>query len=168
MTTTTKLLDEFAALLDTMDDGGAALPAAVPESAPVTPTPAGASPQPKAGEVVLLADVRAQAEARKAAREAMADGAMHAAVEALQIIRKTFAEKGADFDDACKALPLVHKVLEHVDRMEAAAKDAKNLPMLSFQIVLDPSVQQVPPPNKRARTLTHVAGDVIDMDDLDA
>lgn len=103
--------------------------------------------------------------ARKEARDALVEDALSAAHDALLVIRRTFAENGADFDDACKALPLVHKVLEHVDRMEAGIKNTTDLPRLSFHIVLDATPQEAPP--RRAARVTHVAPDVIDMDDSD-
>jgi hypothetical protein len=176
--TTTKLIDELAAMLDSMPDDGDAMPDTLtPPSAPLTQAAELASPQPEStAEVIELADARVRADARKAARESMTDEAMHAAIDALQIIRKTFTENGADFDDACKALPLVHKVLEHVDRMEAGVKDVKNLPVLNFTIVLDDSVPQEAPP-RRKRTLqvgpatqivnaVEIAPDTIDLQDL--
>jgi hypothetical protein len=176
--TTTKLIDELAAMLVSMPDDGDAMPDTLtPPSASVTQAAELASPQPEStAEVIELADARVRADARKAAREAMTDEAMHAAIDALQIIRKTFTENGADFDDACKALPLVHKVLEHVDRMEAGVKDVKNLPVLNFTIVLDDSVPQEAPP-RRKRTLqvgpapqivdaVEIAPDTIDLQDL--
>ena len=103
--------------------------------------------------------------ARKEARDALVEDALRAAHDALRVIRQTFDDKTADFDDACKALPLVHRVLEHVDRMEAATKSAAELPRLSFHIVLDATMQEAPP--RRAVRVTPVVPTVIDVYDLD-
>ena len=162
----TSLIDELAGLLDAMEDG----PETAPSESPAT-RPASAALQtvatgsPASGNVTSLPGAKAKADANKAARAAMVEQAMHAAVEALQVIRRTFAENGADFDDACRALPLVHKVLEHVDRMEAAANVTASLPLLNFQIILDPNVPQEAPPGRRVKPL-QPAPDVIDMDNL--
>ena len=102
---------------------------------------------------------------RTEARDALVEDALRAAHDALRVIRRTFDDKTADFDDACKALPLVHRVLEHVDRMEAATKSAADLPRLSFHIVLDATMQEAPP--RRAVRVTPVVPTVIDVYDLD-
>jgi len=109
------------------------------------------------------AQVEPQIQARKAARDALTDDALAAAAEALGAIRKTFAENNADFDDACKALPLVHRILEQSDRQEAATKETKAAPVLMFTIVLDDSAQLAPTGRQRRAAVLPLA-DVIDID----
>ena len=75
----------------------------------------------------------------------MLDDVMLAVRDAVRVLRRTFEENGADFDDACKALPLLHRVLEHTDKMKAAVKETKSAPMLTFTIVLDGTPQEAPP-----------------------
>ena len=122
-------------------------------------------------EVPMLPDPAADAAlavattARKEARDALVEDALRAAHDALRVIRQTFDNKTADFDDACKTLPLVHRVLEHVDRMEAATKSTADLPRLSFHIVLDATMQEAPP--RRSVRVTPVVPTVIDVYDLD-
>lgn len=94
-------------------------------------------------------------------RRALTTKALQAAHHAIDVIAETFAARGADFDDAVKALPILHRVLEHVEKLEAAQKIGTAQPPAILTIVLDDNVPQEPPPRKRART---TALDVTDVD----
>lgn len=94
--------------------------------------------------IVPMADARA----RKEARAQMADEALAISLSTLRVIKQAFDENGADFDDALRALPLVHRVLEHVDKMEVARDTAKVFAPLFFSIVTDDNIPQVPPPRR--------------------
>ena len=88
------------------------------------------TPAKVAAEVVDLADVRQR---RHNARADLAIEAMYGAGEAVAVIRETFASKGADFDDAVKALPVLHRVLEHVEKIEAARNIRPALPAINIE-----------------------------------
>ena len=103
----------------------------------------------------------ANTKARAAQGEALLDDVMLAVRDAVRVLRKTFEENEADFDDACKALPLLHRVLEHTDKMKAAARETKSAPMLTFTIVLDDTPQEAPP-GRRSR-LVVPSIDVVDV-----
>ena len=90
-------------------------------------------------------------DARAAAGEALLDDVMLAVRDAVRVLRRTFEENNADFDDACKALPLLHRVLEHTDKMEVAKKAPAVGPMLNFTIVLDDTPQEAPPGRRPRR-----------------
>lgn len=130
------LVDELSSLIDAAaeaeaDTGTAASVALSPPSASEPPSSV------RGAEVVPFEVARQRRAARKEVREALVDAALHAAGETLRVIQRTFAENGADFDDACKALPLLHKVLEHVERMDAAKRSGgDNRPVIQFEIVM--------------------------------
>ena len=88
------------------------------------------TPAKVAAEVVDLADARQR---RHNARAELAIEAMYGAGEAVAVIRETFASKGADFDDAVKALPVLHRVLEHVEKIEAARNIRPALPTINIE-----------------------------------
>lgn len=93
---------------------------------------------------------------RKVDRDALVDEALKAAAQCLTVIRDTFESKGADFDDACKALPLLHRVLEHVEKLDAAQKAGAAWPVVNFSIVLDDNVPQDPPPRRKRAVATGI------------
>ena len=130
------LVDELSSLIDAAAEAEADTGIA----ASVTLSPPSASEPPlsvRGAEVVPFEAARQRRAARKEVREALVDAALHAAGETLRVIQRTFAENGADFDDACKALPLLHKVLEHVERMDAAKRSGgDNRPVIQFEIVM--------------------------------
>ena len=88
------------------------------------------TPAKVAAEVVDLTDVRQR---RHNARADLAIEAMYGAGEAVAVIRDTFASKGADFDDAVKALPVLHRVLELVEKIEAARNIRPALPAINIE-----------------------------------
>ena len=166
MTNSTDLYAQLADLLVDMEEPEEPAASA---PAPLTATSPPSAAAPAGAEVIVLADAREKAAVRKRAREVLIDDAVEVAGNVLQVIRQTFAESGGDFDDACKALPLVHKVIEHADRMEATARDPKGWPVLNFQIVLD-DTPQVAPPRRAARVARIVtdATDATDATEVDA
>lgn len=83
-------------------------------------------------------------------RRALTAKALQAAHHAIDVIAETFAARGADFDDAVKALPHLHRVLEHVEKLEAARKTASVLPTAFLTIVLDGTPQVAPPRKHKA------------------
>lgn len=88
------------------------------------------TPAKVAAEVVDLADARQR---RHNARAELAIEAMYGAGEAVAVIRGAFASKSADFDDAVKALPVLHRVLEHVEKIEAARNIRPALPTINIE-----------------------------------
>lgn len=121
----------------------------------IAPAEEVATPQPAAAAVVPIADART----RKEARAQLADEALAISLGTLRVIKQAFDENGADFDDALRALPLVHRVLEHVDKMDVARDTAKVFAPLIFSIVVDDNVPQVPPP-KRIKPLAPLVIDI--------
>jgi hypothetical protein len=151
-TTTTSLIDDLSALLDTMDaddpspgTGTATVLAAAPTPRPAHPIAVATPPPTPGGAIVPIADARA----RRERREALADEAMETSVAIMRVIRTTFEEHGADFDDAVKALGPVHRVMEHADKMAAAREQPQvTTAPLIFNIILDDTPQE--PVRKRA------------------
>lgn len=128
---------------------GTAAPDAEPAAPVMTtaepaPLPATAPP-PLAPQAPQVEDIDAPQ------RRALTGKALQAAHNAVDVIAETFAAKGADFDDAVKALPHLHRVLEHVEKLEAARKTATTMPTAVLTIVLD-GTPQVAPPRKRRPT----------------
>lgn len=82
--------------------------------------------------------------------------ALLASHRAVAVITETFRANGADFDDAVRALPVLHRVLEHVERLEAARKTGTAGAVAILTIVLDDE-PQVPPLRRRP------AADVVDL-----
>ena len=134
------LVDELSSLIDAAAEAETDADTDTGIAASVTLSPPSASEPPlsvRGAEVVPFEAARQRREARTVVREALVDAALHAAGETLRVIQRTFAENGADFDDACKALPLLHKVLEHVERMDAAKRSGgDNRPVIQFEIVM--------------------------------
>ena len=165
MSTTEALIDDLSRLLDSMPadgDNHTAQPIVTTTSEPPTGVYTVSPPLPTGqAKVIPLSDARAMADQRKAARDALTQEGIEAAREALALIRQTFAEQQADFDDAVRALPAVHRVIEHAEKLEASQQVAADWPKLNFTIVLD-STRQVPPP-ARPRA---AAAAVIDLDTL--
>jgi hypothetical protein len=85
-------------------------------------------------------------------RRALTAKALQAAHHAIDVIAETFAARGADFDDAVKALPHLHRVLEHVEKLEAARKTASVMPTAVLTIVLDGTPQVAPARQRRPIT----------------
>lgn len=81
-------------------------------------------------EVIPLED----APARRSLRADLVVEGLHAARSAVAVIRKTFNDGTADFDDAVKALPVVHRLIEHVEKLEAAKNKLPDLPVLDVRI----------------------------------
>lgn len=99
--------------------------------------------------VVDLDKVRQQ---RRNARADLVVEALHGSRECVATIRDAFASGNADFDDAVKALPTLHRVLEHVEKLEAARNVKPNLPTLNIQfkgqgfvVIPVPPDQSAPP-----------------------
>lgn len=134
------------------------MPAAVAEPAP--------APQPMAPSAAQLVDSAPPADGtpdtRQAAREALNDEAAAAARKAVALIRRGLDTGAADFDDAVRALPALHKVVESYERHEAAKRAGGAMVAAVLQIVLDDSVVQVAPP-KRTRAAVQADPDVIDL-----
>lgn len=83
-------------------------------------------------EVIPIEDART----RRNLRADLVVNALHAAGSAMAVIRKAFNDGTADFDDAAKALPQLHRIIEHVEKIEVAAKKRdpyENLPMFDFR-----------------------------------
>lgn len=119
------------------DSAWLAGPAAQAEDSPsnqvgatLAPSALTLTPAKVAAEVVDLAGARQR---RHNARADLAIEAMYGAGEAVAVIRETFASKGADFDDAVKALPVLHRVLEHVEKIEAARNIRPALPAINIE-----------------------------------
>ncbi len=149
-----KPADDLDSFLDALlDDGDEAAAPAAPSSR-VVPVPASGTAHTLA-PVISLDEVRAR-------KELLQAEALSTALDALRVIAQAFKENGADFDDACKALPLVHRVLEHVDKMEVAAKSPTAWLPINFVIDMRPDATQAPPP--RRLPAAAFAADVIDFD----
>ena len=152
--TTTALIAELSDLLDASADEPATKPGGVHDSSRGMN---GANGPPTALAPLRLAIAPAtphdapSTDARTAANEALLDDVMLAVRDAVRVLRRTFEENNADFDDACKALPLLHRVLEHTDKMKVAARAPPVGPMLNFTIVLDDTPQEAPPGRRPPR-----------------
>lgn len=85
---------------------------------------------PAPTEIVDLASVRQQ---RRNARAELVVDALHGSRECVAVIRDAFAGKVADFDDAVKALPILHRMIEHVEKIEAARNVRPALPTLNVE-----------------------------------
>jgi len=167
MTNTPTLLDQLDFLLSGIE--GPAAPAGAVTEAPgravttvqaVTLGPPAFSPAAPACDPAK-ARAAAEEERRRTARDSLMDESIQASREALAVIRQAFADKEADFDDAVKALPAVHRIVEHAEKLEASRKlNAGGWPPLNFTIMLGASDMQVPPP-PRVKEVLH---DVIELD----
>lgn len=78
-------------------------------------------------------------------RQALVAEGIGAALQALRIIRAELDAGTADFDDAVRALPAVHKLIEHAERMETARNTPSQWQPAHFVIVLDPNARQERP-----------------------
>lgn len=98
-------------------------------------------------EVTPIEDART----RRSLRADLVVEGLHAACSAVAVIRKTFNDGTADFDDACKSLPLVHRLIEHVEKLEAAKNKLPDLPVLDIRITPGGgmTIRQVTPPEGR-------------------
>ena len=81
-------------------------------------------------EVIPIEDARTR---RNLRADLVVEG-LHAARSAVAVIRKTFNEGTADFDDAVKALPVVHRLIEHVEKIEAAKNKLPDVPMFDVRM----------------------------------
>jgi hypothetical protein len=92
-----------------------------------------------------MTDVDEATPGQRADRDALVNSAVQAARAAVAVIRQSFDDNTADFDDAVKALPVVHKIIEHVERIEVARKTPAQWQVVQFSIVLDGSAVQERP-----------------------
>ncbi|WP_374433922.1 hypothetical protein [Inhella sp.] len=81
-------------------------------------TPAVEQPAPGAAISTLTADLD------RAIRTGLVAEALGAAQRCVAVIKTTMDGPNADFDDAVKALPLLHRVIEHAEKLDAGATDA--------------------------------------------
>lgn len=87
-------------------------------------------PAPPAAEVVDLEAARRKREKR----QALVDTAVDVTAAFLESIRDAQQSGATDFDDAIKGLPVVHRLIEHAERSEAARRDAASMPTISVSI----------------------------------
>ncbi len=99
---------------------------------------------------------------RQQAREALNDEAAEAARKAVGLIRGALDAGDADFDDAVRALPALHKIVETYERQEAAKRTGGARAVAILTIVLDDDAIQQPLPRRRAKPLPAPL-DVIDL-----
>jgi hypothetical protein len=59
-------------------------------------------------------------------RKALVRAALTASQQAVDVIREALARGDADYDDAVRALPVLHRVLEHSERIAVAAREASS------------------------------------------
>lgn len=111
---------------------------------------------------VGVVDIGTARDERNALRDSLTPKALRAAHLAIDVIAQTFEAKGGDFDDAVRALPVLHRVLEHVERLEVAKKTSATSARASLVIVLDDAVPQVSPPRRarHANVVDVTAGDI--------
>lgn len=155
--TTTQTLDPWAELDALLTDAGIEGPAqGAPDSehAPVlswtddAPAVLAVEPLPDPLPVAAPAKpVTPDLDAEQ--RRALTAKALQAAHHAIDVIAETFAARGADFDDAVKALPHLHRVLEHVEKLEAARKTSASGALAILTIVLGDEPQVAPPRKRR-------------------
>ena len=139
----TTTADELADLLDVLDAQDDTLPEnavavahsmATADIAGRQAAPALQAPPltqlPVPSEIVGLPSLRQQ---RRNARADLVVEALHGSRECVALIRDAFAGKVADFDDAVKALPILHRVIEHVEKIEAARNVRPALPTLHIE-----------------------------------
>lgn len=138
-----------AALLDQLDDLLDALDASLTDDPPLVSEPRPDTPPPADHRTVAL-----PAPTDDDRRALVAEG-VAAARAALGVIRRAFDDGVADFDDAVKALPALHKILEHAERMEVARQSPGQWPTApGLVIVIDPNVKQELPAIPATRPLT--------------
>lgn len=95
-------------------------------------------------------------------RRALTAKALQTAHLCLDVIAAECAAGGVDFDDAVKALPILHRVLEHVEKLDAARKSGPAMATALLTIVLDDSVPQESP-KRRVHVPRAANTDVIDV-----
>jgi hypothetical protein len=138
--------DLIALLSDILDDDHDAPPAAEAPAAPaepLDPLPIAESPDAPVGEVVPIESARKR-KAATGTRAGLVDEAVDTAHAALAVVRQAFDEGTADFDDAVKALPVAHKIIEHAERIEVARKTPGQWPIAHFVIDLTGAPQERP------------------------
>lgn len=142
----TELLDHLSDLLDELGSIDDSTTQATPSPAHLAQTECAIRPHDPV-EVTRLED----APARRSLRADLVVEGLHAARSAVAVIRKTFNDGTADFDDAVKALPVVHRLIEHVEKLEAAKNKLPDLPVLDVRITPDGgmTIRQVTSPEGR-------------------
>jgi hypothetical protein len=99
---------------------------------------------------------------RPALRQELTTKALRASHLAVDTIIAAFETRGADIDDAIKALPQLHRVLEHVEKLDVAKKAGTAGASALLVIVLDDDVTQIPPPRRTAQRAPLPLAEVIE------
>lgn len=159
----------------TMPDPWAALDALLTEAGIGTDVPstglgrpadggpaAGAIVDPHASNHALPLPAPTPADVDAEQRRALTAKALQTAHLCLDVIAEECAAGGVDFDDAVKALPILHRVLEHVEKLDAARKSGPAQATAILTIILDDSVPQESP-KRRVQHARAANTDVIDV-----
>ena len=140
--------NELQAMLDSLDDlVDDPPPETAPAPDPVLRIDHPAPTRENVAEVIPIEDART----RRSLRAELVVEGLHAARSAVAVIRQTFNDGTADFDDAVKALPVVHRLIEHVEKIEAAKNKLPDIPVLDIRVIPGGglTIRQVTPPEGR-------------------
>lgn len=102
-----------------------------PDEVPVVPV----APQaPLTDLPTALLPIAARRPSRsRNARGALVVDALDVATAALAVMRSAFTNGTADVDDAIRILPIVHNVIAHVEKLEAARNVKPNWPTMNIE-----------------------------------